>query len=56
MLIHIYISAPIERGEKNVALLNLAKIAEASEVDISQIFTYTSVENNEESQAGILKK
>lgn len=30
----------IERGEKNIALLNLAKIAAALEVNIPQLFTY----------------
>ncbi|WP_247741246.1 helix-turn-helix transcriptional regulator [Cohnella sp. LGH] len=30
----------IERGEKNVALLNLAKISAALEVSLSQLFTY----------------
>lgn len=30
----------IERGEKNIALLNLAKIANALDVSISQLFTY----------------
>ncbi|MBB3131299.1 transcriptional regulator with XRE-family HTH domain [Paenibacillus rhizosphaerae] len=50
---HFSYIGQIERGEKNVALLNLAKIAEALEVDISQLFTYTSVESNEESQADL---
>ncbi|MFB9274059.1 helix-turn-helix domain-containing protein [Cohnella cellulosilytica] len=30
----------VERGEKNVSLLNLAKISEALEVSLSQLFTY----------------
>ncbi len=50
---HFSYIGQIERGEKNVALLNLAKIAEALEVDISQLFTYTNVESNEESQANL---
>jgi len=34
----------IERGEKNIALLNLAKIADALDVSISQLFTYADEE------------
>ncbi|RED65375.1 DNA-binding XRE family transcriptional regulator [Cohnella phaseoli] len=34
----------IERGEKNVALLNLAKISAALEVSLSQLFTYVDGE------------
>lgn len=34
----------VERGEKNVALLNLAKISAALEVSLSQLFTYLDVE------------
>jgi transcriptional regulator with XRE-family HTH domain len=30
----------IERGEKNVSLLNLVKIARALEVNMAQLFTY----------------
>ena len=30
----------VERGEKNVSLLNLAKISAALEVSLSQVFTY----------------
>lgn len=30
----------VERGEKNVSLLNLAKISEALEVSLSQLFAY----------------
>jgi len=30
----------IERGEKNISLLNLAKIADALEVSLSQLFAY----------------
>ena len=50
---HFSYVGQVERGEKNVALLNLAKIAEALDVDISQLFTPTSLENNEKSQADI---
>ena len=31
----------IERGEKNIALANLAKISEALEVGIHQLFTFS---------------
>ena len=34
----------IERGEKNIALLNIAKIADALDVSISQLFTYVDEE------------
>jgi transcriptional regulator with XRE-family HTH domain len=50
---HFSYIGQIERGEKNVALLNLAKIAKALNVDVSQLFTYTNLECNEESQADI---
>lgn len=50
---HFSYVGQIERGEKNVALLNLAKIAEALDVDISQLFIQPPTENNEKSQADI---
>lgn len=34
----------IERGEKNVSLLNLVKISQALEVSMSQLFTYIDQE------------
>jgi transcriptional regulator with XRE-family HTH domain len=34
----------IERGEKNISLLNLAKMASALEVSLSQLFTYADEE------------
>ncbi|WP_372632676.1 helix-turn-helix domain-containing protein [Cohnella sp.] len=34
----------VERGEKNVSLLNLAKISEALEVSLSQLFAYVDGE------------
>ncbi len=34
----------IERGEKNISLLNLAKIAIALDVSIAQLFTYIDEE------------
>jgi len=43
----------IERGEQNFALLNLTRIAESLNVDVSQLFTYINPESNEESQADI---
>jgi len=50
---HFSYVGQIERGEKNVALLNLAKIAEALEVDISQLFTPPTPDPDEKSQADI---
>ncbi|MEC0370695.1 helix-turn-helix domain-containing protein [Paenibacillus chibensis] len=50
---HFSYIGQIERGEKNVALLNLAKIAEALEVDISQLFTQPHQDNGERSKADI---
>lgn len=35
----------IERGEKNISLINLAKIAAALDVGISQLFTYVDEED-----------
>ncbi|WP_339239915.1 helix-turn-helix transcriptional regulator [Paenibacillus sp. FSL R5-0517] len=37
---HFTYIGQVERGEKNISLVNLAKIAEALEVDLSQLFTY----------------
>ncbi|WP_010492980.1 helix-turn-helix domain-containing protein [Paenibacillus elgii] len=34
----------IERGEKNIALLNLVKIATALEVSVTQLFSYVDEE------------
>lgn len=39
---HFTYIGQVERGEKNVSLINLAKIAEALEVNISQLFAYVS--------------
>ncbi|KLU52977.1 MULTISPECIES: helix-turn-helix domain-containing protein [Paenibacillus] len=39
---HFTYIGQVERGEKNVSLVNLAKIAEALEVNISQLFTYVN--------------
>ncbi|MGN7360400.1 helix-turn-helix domain-containing protein [Paenibacillus sp. SAF-054] len=50
---HFSYIGQIERGEKNVALLNLAKIAEALGVDISQLFTQPHLDQGEESKADI---
>lgn len=41
---HFTYIGQIERGEKNVALINLGKIAEALEVNVSQLFAYVSDE------------
>ncbi|MFF2889362.1 helix-turn-helix domain-containing protein [Paenibacillus sp. NPDC057967] len=37
---HFSYIGQIERGEKNVSLLNLAKIAESLEVNLIQLFAY----------------
>jgi transcriptional regulator with XRE-family HTH domain len=39
---HFTYIGQVERGEKNVSLINLAKIAEALEVNISQLFAYVN--------------
>ena len=39
---HFSYIGQIERGEKNVALLNLAKIADALDVNVSQLFSYVN--------------
>lgn len=41
---HFSYIGQIERGEKNVSLLNLAKIAEALDVNLVQLFAYVSEE------------
>jgi transcriptional regulator with XRE-family HTH domain len=39
---HFTYIGQVERGEKNVSLVNLAKIAESLEVNISQLFAYVN--------------
>ncbi|MFB5675895.1 helix-turn-helix domain-containing protein [Paenibacillus terreus] len=41
---HFTYIGQIERGEKNVALFNLAKIADALGVNVSQLFAYVHEE------------
>ncbi|MEK4053627.1 helix-turn-helix transcriptional regulator [Paenibacillus sp. FSL F4-0087] len=41
---HFTYIGQVERGEKNVSLINLGKIAEALEVNVSQLFAYVSDE------------
>ncbi|WP_427181388.1 helix-turn-helix domain-containing protein [Paenibacillus sp. TC-CSREp1] len=41
---HFTYIGQVERGEKNIALINLGKIAEALEVNVSQLFAYVSDE------------
>ncbi|WP_340019370.1 helix-turn-helix transcriptional regulator [Paenibacillus sp. FSL H3-0457] len=41
---HFTYIGQVERGEKNVSLVNLGKIAEALEVNVSQLFAYVSDE------------
>jgi len=44
----------VERGEKNISLLNLAKIAAALDVSLSQLFTYIDEEEKRtESEADL---
>lgn len=43
---HFSYIGQIERGEKNIALQNLTKIAAALEVPISQLFTYIDLEES----------
>ncbi|MFC5404427.1 helix-turn-helix domain-containing protein [Cohnella soli] len=44
----------IERGEKNISLLNLAKIADALNVSMAQLFSYVDVEEKlTESEADV---
>lgn len=39
---HFTYIGQVERGEKNISLVNLAKIAEALEVNITQLFAYVN--------------
>ncbi|GJM70280.1 transcriptional regulator [Paenibacillus macerans] len=41
---HFSYIGQVERGEKNVSLVNLAKIAEALEVNLIQLFAYVEEE------------
>ncbi|MFC5469258.1 helix-turn-helix domain-containing protein [Cohnella suwonensis] len=44
----------IERGEKNISLLNLAKIADALDVGLAQLFSFVDVEEKRtESEADV---
>jgi len=43
---HFSYIGQIERGEKNVSLVNLAKIAESLEVNLIQLFAYVDEEFN----------
>ncbi|WP_339285718.1 helix-turn-helix domain-containing protein [Paenibacillus sp. FSL R5-0486] len=46
---HFTYIGQVERGEKNISLVNLGKIAEALEVNVSQLFAYVNgeIENTE---------
>ncbi|MNJ56233.1 HTH-type transcriptional regulator SinR [compost metagenome] len=37
---HFSYIGQVERGEKNISLLNLSKIAKALDVNVAQLFTY----------------
>ncbi|MCM3174226.1 MULTISPECIES: helix-turn-helix domain-containing protein [unclassified Paenibacillus] len=41
---HFTYIGQVERGEKNVSLINLGKIAEALDVNVSQLFAYVNDE------------
>ncbi|WP_410512872.1 helix-turn-helix domain-containing protein [Paenibacillus sp. BR2-3] len=60
---HFSYIGQIERGEKNVSLLNLNKIAESLEVNLIQLFAYvneemvvTSAENDFQDIVGLLRE
>ncbi|MDQ0087596.1 transcriptional regulator with XRE-family HTH domain [Paenibacillus anaericanus] len=44
---HFSYIGQIERGEKNVSLLSLAKVANALEVNVAQIFAYAYEESEQ---------
>lgn len=50
---HFTYIGQVERGEKNISLINLAKIAEALEVNISQLFAYIN-EDMESTKSEVL--
>ncbi|MNW51779.1 HTH-type transcriptional regulator SinR [compost metagenome] len=49
---HFSYIGQIERGEKNVSLINLAKIANALEVSVAQLFSYVH-EDSELTEADV---
>ncbi|WP_342428613.1 helix-turn-helix transcriptional regulator [Paenibacillus sp. FSL L8-0158] len=60
---HFSYIGQIERGEKNVALINIAKIANALDVNLIQLFAYvnedikvTKLENDIQEIVNILQK
>ena len=60
---HFSYIGQVERGEKNISLLNLAQIAEALEVNLIQLFSYvdektevTSVDNTIQEVVGMLRE
>ncbi|MBP1175553.1 helix-turn-helix transcriptional regulator [Paenibacillus jamilae] len=53
---HFTYIGQIERGEKNVSLINVAKIAKALEVNLIQLFSYVSEDPKiEESDEDIIE-
>lgn len=60
---HFSYIGQVERGEKNISLLNLAQIAEALEVNLIQLFSYvdektevTSTDNSIQEVVGMLRE
>ncbi len=60
---HFSYIGQVERGEKNISLLNLAQIAEALEVNLIQLFSYvdekievTSTDNSIQEIVGMLRE
>lgn len=51
---HFTYIGQVERGEKNVSLINLSKIAEALEVNISQLFAYVNEDVNHKKESEIV--
>ncbi|MDR6725640.1 transcriptional regulator with XRE-family HTH domain [Paenibacillus amylolyticus] len=51
---HFTYIGQVERGEKNISLVNLAKIAEALEVNLSQLFAYVNEDVNHKKESEIV--
>jgi len=53
---HFSYIGQIERGEKNITILNLTKIADALEVKLGQLFTYVNEEEKLVQSDGDIKE